>query len=171
MSWNQVKIGLAPIGSKIFESRDRTTTTADGYPVTVLTVRPPEGEKGSTVRTSDLERWFADRGFRSVMRKSQSSRYDFQDISALIFSKGDALHQITMSFQIGFDVRSRLGTWGNLVTEVCQTFRLRLIDGEVGLVEPEAFERLVMRSFAWECFLEREKSGGKRKANGGDFRP
>src|SRR4051812_25104561 len=105
MSWNEIKVGLAPFGSKVYESRDRSTTTADGYPVTVLTVSPLIKTADESIKITDLEGWLTARGFRIVSKMPQSSRFDLNDISVRNFFEGDSVYQITLNFQVGLDVR------------------------------------------------------------------
>ncbi len=158
MSWNEIKVGVAPIGSKVYQSRDRSTTGTDGYPVTVLTVCPPNQLGDKFVKARDVEGWLAARGFLTITQKPQSSRFHFEDIEVLVVRNGDLLQENMLNFQVGPDARIRLGIWGRFVTEMCEANHLQLVDPEIGLVDSNAFEELAKRSFAWQCFLEQEKS-------------
>jgi hypothetical protein len=60
--------------------------------------------------------------------------------------------------RVNTDARDRLPLWEALAKDLCDTFNLWLIDPDKGLVAPSAFVELVNRSFAWECFLQREKN-------------
>jgi hypothetical protein len=64
-----------------------------------------------------------------------------------------------LNFRVELNARDRLVIWGQCAKELCEDHNLRLIDRAVGLVDSTVFEELVKRSFAWQCFLDREKAG------------
>jgi hypothetical protein len=154
MSWNEVKIGLVPIGSRVYQSKSESGTTADGYPLTIISVKPPE-EPHELISVSDLEKWLVALGYKFVCRKINSSRHDLEDISVLIYSDQGWLKKITLNIKIDLNANDRIKIWEGLIKQICESFHLRLIDSRVGLVEPAEFQDLVKKSFAWECFLKR----------------
>jgi len=156
MSWNEVKIHLAPVGTRVYLSRDRSTNTADGYPVTVVTTLPPSQPDDEPVNISQLKSWLAARNFNEFSKKERSSRYDLDDMSLSIFDEQGRLNQVTLNLKVGLDARSRIEIWEKFAAELCEVFHLQLIDAKAGLVKQSTFQDLVKRSFAWECFLKRE---------------
>ena len=161
MSWNEVKITLAPVGSTVFESRDRPATGADGYPVTVLTVCPPARTAHASISAKDVHRWLIERGFEAFIKRADSTRFRLNDIEILVGHEADSTGEVLLNFRVELDARERFGIWKQFVREMCERHRLQLVDPKVGLVDPEAFETLETRSFAWKCFLESERSRHK----------
>src|SRR3954468_1097286 len=157
MSWNEIKVGLAPPSSKVYESRDRRTSALDGYPVTVLNVSPQTVDPDLAHKSKDVEDWLSTRGFSVVVRKPNTSRFRLHDIEILVGSEKAFLREAILNIKVGLDAETRLPVWTQFVKELCDRHYLRLIDPERGLVPAEEFEILVKQSFAWECFLERQK--------------
>jgi hypothetical protein len=158
MSWNEIKLHLAPSGSEVYSGRKQSATTADGYPVSVLTVCPLKTSEAAIVKLENLEKWLVEYGFEAIGTKSRSLRYDLEDVSVLVHSHDGGVMSITLNCKVSASVRARLKVWKHLVIQMCEMYQFKLIDSTAGLVDPKNFQAIVERSFAWECFLKKERS-------------
>lgn len=157
MSWNEVKIGLVAKGAVVLASRDKKLVAEDGYPVAVLSAYLPDSKKNIAPRIGHFENFLLQKGFRFINKKIQTSRMICDDIELLISTKEDIVDEIMVNFQVGINARERLKVWEQFIQDLCENYNLLLIDPKNGLVDSTAFLNLVKRSFAWECFLQREK--------------
>lgn len=159
MSLNEIKVHLAPSGSQIRTEESPFATTASGDPVAVITVVPPERAE-HPIAIADLQTWLTRQGFRFVRSNPPYEHFEWADIALMAATEAGCVTKIGMNFLLDLNARIRVQVWAKLIEDICDEFGLKLINPAGGLVEPDVFNELVSKSFAWKCFLEREKNSG-----------
>jgi hypothetical protein len=157
MNWNEIKMHLAPVGSQIRINRDASIGGSDNAASSVVTVYLPLTIEPRPVKGSVVELWFETAGFRAIQIKLQSSKYEWQDILASIVTDRGLLANIIFHFKAEANLRERVTIWESLVHQICELYRLQLVDPVEGLVPCTEFQKLIERSFAWGYFIEMEK--------------
>lgn len=157
MNWNEINVYLAPIGSQVRVSREAGIDGEDNSAPTVVTITPPPMLEPRPVHRATIELWFETAGFRAAQLRLESSRYEWEDVSAAIVTNRALLTSILFSFKADASLRERMLTWNELVGRVCEANYLELVNPATGLAPASEFQKLVERSFAWGYFIEMEK--------------
>jgi hypothetical protein len=71
-----------------------------------------------------------------------------------------AVAAVSANIRIDRNARERMEVWESLVVQMYERFGLMLLDEDLRPSDPKHFRRVVESSFAWRCFLERERQSG-----------
>jgi hypothetical protein len=132
VNWNEIKVYLAPMGSEVRISPDFAIGDDDHSAPTVLTISPPLTVERRPVHRAKIELWFELAGFRATQIKLESSRYEWEDISAAIVTHRGLLASVLLSFKADASLRERMLVWDELVGRVCETNLLEVVNPVTG---------------------------------------
>jgi hypothetical protein len=157
MNWNEINVYLAPIGSQVRVIREVGMAGEDHSAPAVVRITPPPMLEPRPVHRATIELWFETAGFRAAQLRLESSRYEWEDVSAAIVTNHGLLASILFSFKADASLRERMLTWDDIVGRVCEANFLEVVNPAAGLAAASEFQKLVERSFAWGYFIEMEK--------------
>jgi hypothetical protein len=157
MSWNEVKISLAPTGSRVEVRNHESAVTGIGEPVKIVNIVPPL-RRSEAHASAELERWFKTRNFRQIRSDARFEEYIRKEVSGLVEKDPKGVIRVRFNFVLDSTAREKMPGWKSLIEELCCEFSFRIVDPGVGMVEPGKFDSLVTGSFAWQCLLKLERS-------------
>jgi hypothetical protein len=165
MGWNEVRIGLVPVGWKMIAEIDRTACTMIGSPATILHTIPDVDIASQSIDPRTLRHVLEQEGFGVSQHEGTFLRMNRGEIEAFLAVEHGVLSEIVLTFTLSRSSPSRIPDWQRVISHLLRSNGLALVDRMTQeRVDCQDFLRVLTNSPAWREFATRfgwpEVTGG-----------
>jgi hypothetical protein len=151
MAWNEARVSLSPAGTRPTITIDRSASSGDRSPVSVVGAAPATHEAPTApINAQALRDWFVSQGFVVVTASAAAIVLKHADTEAFVAVSDAWATEVILTFTLDGEALSRLRSWKEFVTQLHHEWDLQLVDPRVtATVDLGEFQRLVTASQAW----------------------
>lgn len=134
-------------------AEDTGVPSVSGQAVRVFSTRRLPDHPAAALAAGGLYQWLSSHGFLPSEERRSGGSYRRDDIAVTVYADGGEVSEMTLEFALHSESPQRWSAWEELVTELCQVWRLALADTETPrTVGREMFFDLLRRQTAWQDF-------------------